>query len=434
MIYKRRFIGYTGMAVKNSIFNFLTAATSKVGSLIFTIIIARLLLPELFGLYSLALSTIILFAGLSDFGIIQATIRYVSKFLGKNDSKKAKAYFVYLIKIKLLLVFVSASVLLLLAKFLATNYYNKPIFLALIAGAFYVVFYGLLTSVEGLFFATNRFKYPFFKEIIFQILRLTIIPLIILLTINKLSGSSVLLLIIGALSLSYFIALIFIWILAQKRVAFMHSKAAKLTSQEKREIWKFVLPLSATVLSGLFFGYIDIIMLGRYVLPEFIGFYRAAFSLVGSLVPFIAFSNALFPIFSRLSGRKLESTFKQTRKVIILASALAFIGTLVFAGIVINIIFGAEYSQSINVLRILALLLLCLPLSMLYESYFISQGKTTIVAKLLIFSTVINIILNFVFISWLVHYSFFMAIIGAALATIISRVVHLFTLMFFIRK
>ena len=61
----RKFVGYTGLALKNSTYKFLNTAIAKGGSLIFTIIVARLLLPELFGLYSLALSTIIIFASFS---------------------------------------------------------------------------------------------------------------------------------------------------------------------------------------------------------------------------------------------------------------------------------------------------------------------------------------------------------------------------------
>jgi len=434
MIYKRRFVGFTGQAVKNSIFQFLTTATAKVGSLIFTIILARLLLPELFGLYSLALSTVVLFAGFSDFGISQALVRYVSKFLGQNNEKKAKAYLKYLIKIKLILILVICLVLSLSAYFIANNYYNKPVFLALIAGAFYILAIGFLTFVESIFFASNKFRYPFYKEIVFQILRLIFIPLAIFLTIGTVSQEVSLFIIISVLAMAYFISLIFILIMLNKKVNLIHLKSEDLTKKEKSDLWKFIIPLSATVLSGVFFGYIDMVMLGRFVLAENIGFYRAAFSLIGSLVPFIAFSNALFPIFSRLSGKQLDKSFKQTKIVIIIFSILGLIGTLIFADLAVNIIFGAEYIEAANILRVLSLLLIALPISMLYSSYFISQGKTKLVAKLLIFSTIVNIVLNYIFISWLVQYSFSLAVMGAAIATIISRYLHLFLLILLRKK
>lgn len=430
MIYERRFVGFTGQAIKNSIYQFLTTATAKIGSLVFTIVLARLLFPELFGLYSLALSTIVLFASFSDFGINHAIIRYVSKFLGENKKAKAKAYFKYLIKLKAILILVSTVALILSASFIANNYYNKPLFLALLAGAFYILSLGFLSSVETVFFASNKFKYPFYKEIIFQILRLIIIPLTIIITITNITHEISLFIIILAIAFAYFISLIATLLMLRKNMPFIHLQSEELTKKERTELWKFILPLSATVLSGVFFGYIDMIMLGRFVIAQYIGYYKAAFSLIGSLVPFIALSHAVFPIFSRLSGKKLDKTFKQTRRVILFFSIFALIGTFIFAEIAIKLIFGTEYLEATNILRILSILLIGMPITSLYSSYLISKGKTQIMAKLLISSTLINIVLNYFLITWLVKYSFFMAIVGATIATIISRYIYLFGLMF----
>ncbi len=425
MIKKRKFKGYTGMAVKNSIFQFSTTLVAKAGSLIFTIIIARLLMPELFGLYSLALSTIILFASFSDLGVSQALIRYASKLLGKNKKKKAKAYALYLGKIKFILILATSLILLISAKFVSENYYHKPIFLALIAGSIYILFSGFLGFINSLFFSVNKFKYPFFKEILFQILRLIIVPLSILLLIKSSSNASILFVIILSLSFAYLIALIFMLILMKKKIGFLKEKPSTLSKKEKRQLLAFTLPLSAMALSGIFFGYIDMIMLGRYVASEFIGYYRAAFSLIGALIPLIGFSGALFPVFSRLKGKRLERGMKKSIKVVLLISFILFLGTLLFSSIIIKIIFGANYSQSINILRLLSVLLLVIPLSALYNSYLISCGKTKLIAGLLIFSTIINIILNYVFIIYGLRFGMMQAVLGAAIATIISRFIYL---------
>ena len=58
---RRDFSGNAGQAIKNSTYNLATIVVSKGGSLLFTFILARILMPELFGLYSLALSTILMF-------------------------------------------------------------------------------------------------------------------------------------------------------------------------------------------------------------------------------------------------------------------------------------------------------------------------------------------------------------------------------------
>ena len=78
--------GNTGQAIKNSTYQLAQNLVAKVGSLFFTIIIARMLLPELMGLYSLALATIIMFVAISDLGISAAVITFGSKMLGKKYS------------------------------------------------------------------------------------------------------------------------------------------------------------------------------------------------------------------------------------------------------------------------------------------------------------------------------------------------------------
>jgi len=434
MIRHRNFVGYTGLAIKNSTYQFLTTGIAKAGSLIFTIIIARMLLPELFGLYSLALSTIIIFASFSDLGISQALTRYVSQFLEKNKKEKAKAYLVYLAKVKLLLIIAASTLLIILARFISNYYYHQPISLALVAGSLYILSLGFISVADATFFASNKFKYPMYKEILFQVLRLIFVPLAILLTISSSLAQDTLFWIISALAGAYLVSLIYILILMRKKISFVHEKSYNLSKQEKKSLWVFIFPLSATVLSGVFFGYIDIVMLGRYVLPEFIGYYKAAFSLIGGLIPIISFAPALFPLFSRLKGKRLERGFKKSMKFMLWLSVLTLIGTLIFSGLAIRIVFGTEYSQASSILRILSVLLLCIPISMLYESYFISQGKTKLIAVLLWLSTFINIILNYIFITWLVQYSYFLAVVGAAVATIISRYFYLFGLMIYRKK
>ena len=429
---RRKFKGNTGTAVKNSAYQFSTILISKIGSLIFTIILARLLLPELFGLYGLALSTILLLGSFSDLGINKALIRYIPKYLEKGDNKKAKAYFMYLVKLKSFLVGASAVLILLLANFISQTYYQKPLFLSLLAGALYIIVVGFLSFIDFIFYASNKFRSIFYKEIFLQLLRVTIVPLAVLLTIKySFSNGVSIFMIIAALTLAYFLILIPLIFIVQRKVNFLREKSVELTKKEKKSINKFILPLSATVLSGLFFGYIDIVMLGRYVLAENIGYYKAAFSLIGALVPLIGFSVVLLPIFSSLKGKRLEEGFNKSAKAVALLSLLGVIGTLIFSNLAINIIFGGQYSPSINILRILSVLLIALPLASIYDSYFIAKGNTKLIAKLLGISVLINILLNYILITWLIQYSNTLAVFGAAIATIISRYFYLFMLMIF---
>ncbi len=417
IIRKRKFKGYTGLAVKNSIYQFSTTLVAKIGSLIFIIILARLLMPELFGLYSLALSTIVLFAAFSDLGIGTTLVRFISRELSKKKPN-TRGYYNYLLKTKTILTLLASIILILSAYWIANIYYNKPIFYALLAGGLYIFvnsFAGFFTSVYQSY---NNFKKVLIKESIVQFLRLIIIPLIVLFSLNF-SEEILFLNIFLGLSFCYLIGLIFL--LIKKPVL----AGKELNKKEKKQVNKFILPLTVTVLSGVFFGYIDMIMLGHFVDSEFIGYYSAAFALVGSVIALLGFSAVLLPIFSRLGGERLKRGLKKSIKMVIPISLIAIFFIVLLAPFIIKIIYGVEYSSSTLLLRMLSLLVFSGPLTAIYTTYFISKGNTKLIAKLLVSTTLINIVLNYVLISILVKQSHYLATIGAVIAKLIIRLIYL---------
>ncbi len=412
-ILKRDFSGETGIAVKNSIYQFSTNVISKVGALLFTVILARLLLPEKFGLYSLALSTIILIGGFSDLGIGTALVRYIAR-----DKKKAGSYIKYLAKLKVSLTILVSLVLLVIAYWLANDFYNKPIFYALLAGSLYILSTSFTSFISSIFQAENNFSWPLFKELFFQVIRLIVLPIAILFGLNY-STEVFLMIIFLALSICYFLSLLFLFPKLKKY------SMSPLKNKQKDEVNKYIIPLSATVLSGVFFGYIDTIMLGRFVASEFLAYYQAAFALASSAMVLISFSAVLFPIFSRIRGRRLEVGLKKSVFVTIPLSIAALIATFFVAPFVVNLVYGAEYSQATLLLRIISFIFITDPLIGIYSSYLYSLGKTKKVAFAVITSTIVNIVLNFIFITSLLPHGMLMACVGSGVATIISRGVYL---------
>jgi len=431
-IRKRDFSGNTGLAIKNSVYQTLTNVVAKGGSLIFTIIVARLLLPELFGLYSLALSTIIIFAAVSELGVGQTLTRFVSRFLGKGKKAKAKAYTFYLAKIKFFLIIFSIILLLILSRFISDVIYQKPIFLALLAGAFYIIFMQILGTFRSVLIASNSFKEIFHNEIILQAFRVILVPLTVLLSLKYvLTDEKILFYVFISLSVVYLIAAMRLGIITIKKSEFLKKQSPKKTSQtsltnltknEKKGANKFLIAMSAIVLSGIFFTNIDRVMLGYFVQAEFIGYYTAALSLIGGISPFLSFAAlVLLPIFSRMKGKRLEIALKKSRNLIFMLSIAIFIFILLFAPIIISIVYGSAYAPAINILRLFSLLLIFLSLGALYQTYYISQGKPKKIAKLLIISTILNIFLNYILITSLLPYGHLAAVYGASIATIISK-------------
>jgi O-antigen/teichoic acid export membrane protein len=421
--------GNSGIAIKNSTYNLLTTLTNKIGSLLFTIILARWLLgPEKFGLYSLALTTIVIFGTFADLGIGQTLVKFVSSSLGKGDERKAKSYFLYLVKTKLVLFLIVSFVLLISASFISNNFYQKPIFYALLAGPIYLLLNGLINIFTSLFQASNNFKRGFQKELILQSLKLIIVPLVIVYGLNKFSLEILIFFIFLALSFCFLITFIYIYTYSKKQISFLKFFPKRINRKEKMRLNGFVLSLSAISVSAVLFGYIDTIMLGGFVSASFIGYYRVAFDLISSTSLVLAFSTALFPIFSRLKGKRLNRGLRKSVGVTSSLTIPIFLLVFCFSPLIIRILFGTAYNDSSNILRILSVLIVLVPLISLYSHLIVSQNKPKILAKVMLISGLLNIVLNYILITSLLKYGFLAAVYGAAIATVISKVVYLFLL------
>ncbi|MBT7237864.1 oligosaccharide flippase family protein, partial [Candidatus Woesearchaeota archaeon] len=101
--------------VKDSFWNFTSTFLSRLGGLIFTIILARYLLPEKFGIYNLAISVMLIFLTFADLGLNTALIRFFSREYYGGDKKRARKYFQYLFSVKLLLTIIVGLILFVLA-------------------------------------------------------------------------------------------------------------------------------------------------------------------------------------------------------------------------------------------------------------------------------------------------------------------------------
>jgi O-antigen/teichoic acid export membrane protein len=425
-IRRRDFKGNAGQAIKNSTYNLMALIIGKGGSFIFTILLARILLPEKFGIYSLALGTYAIVGGFAELGISTALITFVSGALGEKKLSRAKAYFNELGRLRRILTLIVTIVFLASSYFIAT-FYGKPIFFALLVGVLYVPLISLNTFLEQNFRAANSFKETFSKEIIFQAARFLIVPVLALLLIKtNFSNHSVVVSVLLSIVLSHLIATFYL-LARTKRLKFIKSKTEQLSKKESKDLKRFIVPLSVVFLSGIFFGYVDTVMLGRFVTESFIAYYSAAFSLIGSAGSILGFAaTAILPILTTLRDKKaVERAFNKTLRVSLLIFIPLAILLYFAASLIILITYGPSYSDSIILLRWFSILLIFLPLINLYNTYFISQKKTGEIAILLVVSTVINILLNYTLITAGLRLSLLAAVKGACLATIISKGIYL---------
>ncbi len=432
---ERTLKGYSRLAIKNSVHQLSLTVIAKIGGLLFTAIIARVLMPELFGLYSLVFFTIYTFVSFSDMGIGTSLIRFVSMALAKGDEKKAKSYSVYHLKIKIILTTISFLALVISARFLSTTYYQKPIFLALLVGSLLIVILSMIGFIENFFRSTNQFQGISIKEAFFQVARVLIAPVLIIVLLKRaLTQEMSLTVVVLAIFIPYALTLIFFALMAKRKILFLKTSSEPLTDDEKKSIKRFIIPLAISLICYTILDQTDIILLGKFVNSEFIGYYSAAFFLISPATALATLSTALFPIFSRLEGEQLKRGLKRSLIAIFILSFLFTILIVALAPWIVKIAYGNNYLTAISLLRLGALVIIPSTVTAIYVNYFVSKGKSKLTAKILIFLTIAKLVLGYVLVVHFVKVSLFSATVGVISARVIIEYLQLGILLYFVRK
>ena len=416
------------IAIKGSIYTFISLFILKFGGLIFTIIIARLLLPELFGVYSLALSLVTIILVFTDLGTGNTLLRYVSDFLGKRDKNKARSYGKYLLKIKFLLILLSVVILLAISKFLSYTVYENPLlYYPLIFSSLFIISESLRNFFVTYFSAKKDMKTPAFFDFSVQILKIifSIIALLILTDSLKISG------IFLAFFLSSFITLLLVlFVLVKRDRGLLVGKTEKI---DKKPVNTYLKYMALASLSLVFFGSIDTLMLGKFVISEYLGYYRVSLSLVLTAASIFSLSGIFLPIFTQINKRRFERGFQKTMRYLLIISIPATVGLAFIARHLIYLVYGKEYLLATSSIYFLVPLIITTPLIGLYSIVLQSKEKARVVGNSIFISLIANIGLNYLAIKLFIQNPLWV-IGGVGLATTLSRLIYLGILMIFAKK
>jgi len=416
------------IAIKGSAYNFLSLLVSKFGGLIFTIIIARMLLPELFGVYALALSIVTVIATLTDIGIDNTFLRYLSDSIGKKNKKLSRGYIRYIFKIKLYLILFSVIILLIFSKYLSYSIYENPLlFYPLILSCLFIISDSLKSFLGAIFIAKRDFKPLVFFDFSLQTLKILFSVLAILIFTDSLRISGIFLAFFVS---SFFTLILMFFVLLKKDKSILLGNTEYIDKSNINSYWKYMVFASVSL---VFFGSIDILMLGKFVSPEYIGYYRSAMSLILTVASILSLSWAFFPIFTQIKGVRFHRGFNKILRYILILSIPATAGIIFIAKYLIKAIYGNEYILGAIPLYFLALLIITTPIIGLYSTIFQSKNKPEVVSKSVFLSLFVNIILNIVAILLFDGKPLFI-IAGVGLATSLSRIFLLGLLIFHAKK
>lgn len=398
--------------IKNSVYNSSGVLIGNVAGIILTVILARLLLPELFGIYHLALAVGLLLFTFTDFGINGTLTRYVADALGRNDETLARSYFVYLGKIKLVLGLLFSLLIFSLAKPLAFHVFNKPsLFLPLEIIAVFVFLNALLSFTNSAFEAFKEFKYNTIRSSIYEGLRLILIPLFVILGYSV--GGA-----LAGLCLSILGAfLVLFYFLAKKHTFLLKGEVKRI---DRKRILRFLSFLTIGSISGVVFVYVDSIMLGILMAAEYVGFYRASYSIVIAIVGLASIAGVLFPVFTQLEGDDLNNAFQKVFKYSTILSFPFAFGLVFIAEPLVKVIYGAEYLPAVYPLYVLSFLIIT-SMTDFFSIIFTTKEKPEYPTMVTIVSMTLNVILNYFLILRF-------GMIGAAVATVVSTYFNFFSI------
>lgn len=391
---------------ENTIYNSLSVLLANVVGVIVTIYVARALKPELFGIYSLALSIAFFLLTFTDLGLNTTLIRYVAHSYGNGDYELVRGYVKSLGKLKFLLVFFVSISLFLLSDYLSLMVFKKPMLSTpLRITSFFILFFSLAGFVNSIFNAFNDFKANFVRSLLYEVSRLALIILFVSMGLS----------VFGALlgftiaSLISLIALIVLLIERYGKILFGKAKAV-----DWRRIIRFSSYLTLGSITWVVFAYVDSIMIGIFLPAEDVGYYRAAYNIVGAVSGLVSIPAVLFPVFVQLEGRDLKNAFHRAFKYSAIISFPIALGLPVISEPLIKFIYGVEYLPAVSVMWVLSLLVLRSSLGF-WIPIFNAKEKPEYPVYVSTIAMMLNVVLNYILILR-------MGIIGAATATIISNV------------
>jgi len=417
----------SNIVIKNSGYMFLSNLILKFGGLIFTIIIARILLPELFGIYSLVLSIITIFIVFANLGIDDTLLRYSSLFIGKNNISKARSYFRFLFKIKILVVLIVVLFGAILSKVISYNIYENPLlFYPLIFACLFLIMESFWSFFATFFLALKELRITTILNLFLQIFKISfsMLALVILSDPFKVSG-----LFIAAFISEAIVLFVAFLILYKKNKELFFGPKTEINRKDKKKIFSFLTFMGIANVSLAIFGSIDILMLGKFVDLQYLGYYRVSLSLVLAVASLASLSSVLLPIFTQISGKRFNRGFHKTLRYLLILSVPATMGVMFLSKYLIKAFYGDEYLMGTMPIYFLSMLIIITPLIGLYSVIFQSKEKPKVVSNSILISLLINIVLNFLVISLFKGNHLFI-ISGVGLATSLSRVFLLGILVF----
>jgi len=342
-----------------------------------SIIIARLLGPADYGLFSLSIVVPSILIGLIDFGIPSAITRFSAKFRAEEKNPEVGNIIKAGLMFEITVGIVASAFCFLFSDFLATYIINRPqasFYVKVVS--FLILFQTLFNAINSALIGLDRMKNNALIMIIRAFTKILLSPLLIILGFG----------IFGAL-LSHISCYIVAVAAGMASLSLMfprnHSDYGS-HSEILKTMLKYGAPLYMSGLLGLFILQYQTIIIAFFASNIEVGNYQVA-TLFSTAIAILVYPiTALFPAFSKLDTQngQLSQFFKRSVKYTALLLVPASVAIAVLSKDLVYAFFGSEYNLAPTFAAFYILLNLYAGLgSAVFQYLFSGIGRTDVVLK-----------------------------------------------------
>jgi polysaccharide transporter, PST family len=392
---------------KTLVENFLSLSFLQVANYIFPLItlpyLVRVLGPEKYGLIAFAQAFIGYFQILTDYGFNLSATREIS--INRENKEKVSEIFSSVMIIKFFLLLLSFGLMIIIV--FSFKKFRQD----------WLIYYLTFGMVLGhtlfpiwFFQGMERMKYITFLNVLAKL----IFTIAIFIFVKR---SSDYLYVPLLNSLGFIVAgVLALRIVFKDFGVFFRIPSFKDLKYQLKEGWYIFISTVAISLYTISNTFI----LGLFTNNTIVGYYSAAEKIIRAIQGFLApISQTIYPHISKLMNESKEIGVKFIRKVTILIGGFSFILSFfifIFADLIVRIILGSQFTESIMVLRIIAFLPFIIGLSNVFAVQgIIAYGNVKIIPKITFVGAISNVILAILLVKLL-------QAIGVAISLVLAEI------------
>jgi len=398
---------------KNMSWLLISQIVASICGFIWTIMMARYLGVNNYGIFGFATSLTGILAITSDLGISAHIVRHISteystapKYIGNAIPLKSIFSIGTFILTLLILIFMKA---------------DEPIITITLLFSIETIIKSFIGMLNGSFQAFEEGKYQGIGNIILNILLL----IFIIITISSDLG-------LFGIAISYilanFIALIYMYYVFDKNIT---KPKFEIDLEFCKRITLYSLPFAASSILYSIYYSIDIVMITHLVGNYATGIYNATYKLISFLTLFYSIYTAvIFPVMSKFfkkDKKMLIISYEKSIKYLMIVIIPIAIATMIYSSDILQLIYGQDYNTGSSVLSILIWTVCLLFISGAGSNLLYASHKEITVTKIFGIAAIFNVILNLFMIPYLSYN-------GAAITTVLSDLLIVIIQIFVIYK